>query len=60
MLVLSRKEGQAFHIDGGIVVRVQRIRSGQVSISVDAPREIGIIREELIAEMPSKVGESRP
>jgi carbon storage regulator len=60
MLVFSRKEGQAFHIDGGIVVRIMRIRNGQVSIGVEAPREIGVFREELVSQVPAEIEEDRP
>ena len=35
MLVLSRKVQQTIEIDGGIVIKVLRIRSGQVEIGIE-------------------------
>lgn len=46
MLVLSRTQGESVTLDGGIVVRVLRCRSGQVSLGFEAPPHIGIRRTE--------------
>jgi carbon storage regulator CsrA len=48
MLVLSRKEGDDILLpELDIVVRVLKIRGKAVSIGIDAPRGIRIIRSEL-------------
>ncbi len=46
-LNLTRKEGEALIIDHDIRVIVQRARNGQARITIDAPEEVDIIREEL-------------
>lgn len=46
-LTLSRKEGEALIIDHDIRVIVQRARNGQARITIDAPEEVDVIREEL-------------
>lgn len=48
MLVLSRKTNEAIQIDGRIVVRVERIEGGRVRLSVEAPRGVPVLREELV------------
>lgn len=48
MLVLQRKKGESIVIDGNIKVTVADIGSDRVKISIDAPREIEILRAELI------------
>jgi len=47
MLVLQRKIGQSILIGADITLTVQEITSDKVRISIDAPKEIKIIREEL-------------
>lgn len=48
MLVLSRKEGDEILLpELDIVVRVLKIRGKSVSIGIEAPRGIRIIRSEL-------------
>lgn len=46
-LTLSRKEGEVLIIDHDIRVIVQRARNGQAKITIDAPDEVDVIREEL-------------
>lgn len=48
MLILSRRPGDAIVIDGGI--RIVVLASGQrcVRLGIEAPAEIGIVREEII------------
>lgn len=48
MLILQRKEGQSVAIGDQIVVTVQEIGQGRVRLSVDAPRDIAVLRTELI------------
>ena len=47
MLVLSRKDGNAIHVGGDVVVRVLRIGRGQVKLGIEAPESTRIWREEL-------------
>ena len=50
MLVLTRRVGESVHINEDIVVTVLSIRENenQVKIGVDAPKDIRILRGELI------------
>ena len=47
MLVLSRKEGEQLVIGDNIVLTVNRINGNRVSIGIEAPRDIRIVRGEL-------------
>ena len=47
MLVLSRKIGERITIGDNITVVIQRIAGGRVSLGVEAPREVSILRSEL-------------
>lgn len=50
MLVLSRKAGESLVIGDGIVVSVLRIGPTGVRIGIEAPPEVVIVREELLAD----------
>ena len=49
MLVLSRKFNESIVIDGGIKITVVEIRGNSIRLGIEAPKEIGVMREELIA-----------
>ena len=46
-LVLSRNESQAIFIGDDITVRITAVRGKQVKLSIEAPDDIVILREEL-------------
>lgn len=48
MLVLSRRENESLIIADNIVVTVLDCGQGQVRIGIEAPREINIVRAELL------------
>lgn len=48
MLVLSRKAADAIVITGGIRITVQSIDANRVTLGIEAPPDIEIIREELL------------
>jgi len=52
MLILSRKAGEQILIADEIVVIVRRINGDRVSIGIQAPRSIEILRGELHAATP--------
>ena len=47
MLVLTRRQGESVRIGPDVRVTVVASSGGQVRIAIDAPREIGIFREEI-------------
>lgn len=48
MLILQRKKGQAIHIGDNIIITVTDVGNDQVKLAIDAPREISIVRNELL------------
>ena len=48
MLVLSRKPGERIHIGDDITLTVVRIGPNNVRVGIEAPRDMNIVREELL------------
>lgn len=51
MLVITRKKGESILIGDDIEITVTKIEDGSVKLSIDAPREITILRKELYKEV---------
>ena len=47
VLVVSRKAGESIVIDGKITVKIVSAGSDKVTVGIDAPREVSILRAEL-------------
>ena len=47
MLVIRRRAGESFLIDGDIEVEVLEVGSSQVKLGIVAPRNISILRKEV-------------
>jgi len=47
MLILTRKVGEVIMIGDDIVVKVLGVRSGQVKIGIEAPRDLPVHRHEI-------------
>ena len=47
MLVLSRKVGEKLVVGDHITVVVQRVKGNRVTIGIDAPNDVRIVRGEL-------------
>lgn len=54
MLVLARKEKESIIIDGGIEIIVQEIGKESVKIAIVAPKEVKVIRKELVDTIKSE------
>jgi carbon storage regulator len=48
MLVLSRKTNDAILIGDEITIKIIEVRGGGVRIGIDAPKDVGILRAELL------------
>jgi carbon storage regulator len=48
MLILSRKEGESIVIGDNITVKIVSAEKGVVKIGIDAPKEVTILRSELV------------
>lgn len=53
MLALTRKKQEAIMIDGGIEIRVLDIQGDKVKLGISAPKNVGIHREEIYAQIKS-------
>lgn len=47
MLVLSRKVGEKLVIDGNITVVINRIAGNRITLGIEAPEHVHIVRGEL-------------
>ena len=48
MLLLTRTEGQRIFIGDDIAVTVSHLSSKHVQLGIDAPKEVNIVREEVL------------
>ncbi len=53
MLVLTRKLMEKLFIGDDICVTVVRLEGGQVRLGIEAPREVTVVRAELVPERPA-------
>jgi carbon storage regulator len=54
MLILTRKVGEVIMIGDDVVVKVLGVRSGQVKIGIEAPRELPVHRQEIFERIKSE------
>jgi carbon storage regulator len=52
MLVLTRKLMEKLYIGDNVCVTVVRLEGGQVRLGIEAPREIAVVRAELLEPRP--------
>ena len=52
MLVLSRKLGEKIYINDNICITVVDIDRGKIRLGIEAPRDVPIYRQELLADAP--------
>jgi carbon storage regulator len=54
MLVLTRKLGEKVIIDGDITVTLVAMDRGRVRLGFEAPRQVPVVREELVSRRGSR------
>lgn len=54
MLVISRKKGESLLIGDDIEITVSKIEDGTVKLSIQAPRNVIILRKELYDEVKNE------
>ena len=59
MLVLTRKLMEKLFIGDDICVTVVRLGGGQVRLGIDAPRDVSVVRAELVPERRPRPGPHR-
>lgn len=52
MLVLSRKVGETIQISDNISVTVTDVRGGRVRLSINAPKWVRVVRQEILLDDP--------
>jgi carbon storage regulator len=61
MLVLTRLVGERLIIgDGEIVITVLNIRGNQVRLGIDAPKNVGVHREEIYLRIKEETADEAP
>ena len=60
MLVLTRKLMEKLFIGDDICVTVVRLEGGQVRLGIEAPREVSVVRAELVPERLATWAEAGP
>lgn len=60
MLVLSRKPGERILIDGRIAITIVRIGPNNVRLGIEAPKELNIVRDELVPVNDPPTSQSTP
>jgi carbon storage regulator len=55
MLVISRKAGESIVISGNIKITITSLTSDKVVIGIDAPKEIKVVREELLETIEANI-----
>lgn len=48
MLVISRKVGESLIIGDGVTIKILSLGSDKISVGIDAPRHVPIVRAELL------------
>lgn len=52
MLTITRRAGQSFKLGDDITVHIVRLDRSQVRVSIEAPKDIKILRSELALGLP--------
>lgn len=58
MLVLTRRSGQGLRIGPNVEVQVVRVEGDRVVLGIVAPRQVAVVRSELVEQVSGEVRES--
>ena len=50
MLVLKRKAGESIIVNENIEIKIIEIEEGRIKIGIEAPKEVSILRKEVLDE----------
>ena len=54
-LVLSRKAGEEIVlVEAGVTIRIDDIKGNRVSVAIEAPKDVRVMRREIIDQQPRK------
>ena len=56
-LVFSRRAGQRFVVDGNVEITIVRVNGEKVRLAVKAPKDVRILRSELLDAVPEATAE---
>ena len=59
MLVLSRRKNETIYIGDDITITVAEIRKDRVKIGISAPKEIAVMRQELLGTQQKGIARRR-
>ncbi len=59
MLILSRKIGQKLLLGQNIILTINRVAGNRVTVGIEAPPEVKIIRQELVKCDPQSNGPTK-
>lgn len=51
MLVITRKKGESILIGDDIEIKITKIEDGSVKLAISAPKDITILREEVLEKV---------
>lgn len=51
MLVLTRRKGESILLGDDIEITIVNVEEGTVKIAINAPKEVSILRKELVKEV---------
>ena len=58
MLVLTRQTNERILIGEDIVIEVREVRGNQVRIGIEAPKDVPVVREEILGRQPDRETET--
>ena len=60
MLILSRKLKESIRIGDDVIIHVLSVSGGRVKLGIEAPTDVGIVREELQPKSNKQNGSGEP